>query len=291
MSVVLEPLHPDDEITHVLTLAILQGRADPPRLTILALFSVSAFEQLASSVEEIAKRCFRDQLAWDGIAARQQARWNFGIPDFTGDTLAARGLRYVFVQSQIFGILHRRVFRPFLLTSAYDGHDDFGLEPCLSMVSGMIGRKSLRREAVWRKLTMRAIFASAYGRKATEVVATCVSREIMEKIQAITGANARPPLLQAIRSVAKAAVQVWRRARLEWDLIYSTMPSTTETDLDGSDADVMLWVRPHIVREELVSPTLRTASCVYLQGTAVRQDSPLVVARRQELLGVGSAGG
>ncbi|KIX01770.1 uncharacterized protein Z518_09497 [Rhinocladiella mackenziei CBS 650.93] len=259
-------------------------------------FFVSAFDQLALSVEEISKQFFYNSVT-GVLNPRGGSPW-IGVPDIMGASEAARGLRCLVVQSQIFSVLNRRIFQPFLFTSAYDECD---LEASLSFVSRMIRVKSVHREAVWRTITMRAIYASAYGRKATGIAATSACQEIMHRIQSMTDTKLRSALLQAVRLVAKAAVQIWRRVRLEWDLIYSNMPSSSQTGETYDPSDVLLWVRPHIVREIVTTSTEGEvdgdserqnppigACRIYLQGTALRQDSPLVLARRQELLaGVG----
>ena len=261
-------------------------------------YSICAFDQLAFSVEEISKHFFQERPG--GTASCRRECQPFGVPDIMGDTQAARGLRCLVVQNQIWDILNRRIFQPFLFTSDYALCSDFGKELKLSMVSAMIREKSVHREAIWRTITLRALYASAYGRKAASVAATGVSREIVEKIHAMTATENQPGLLQAVRLVAKATVQLWRRARLEWDMIHSSMPLASDTEGSYGPTDVMLWIRPHIVRENLLSNVngdgeqsdqqeIKTVSCyVYLQGTALRPDSPLVLTRRQEVLaGVG----
>jgi hypothetical protein len=147
----------------------------------------------------------------------------------------------------------------------------------------MIREKSLRREAIWRRITLHAFYASDYGHEVAGAAATHANREMMEVLEAMTAPEDQPALLQAVREVAKAAVEIWRRARLELDLVHSSMPSTANAGAIHGPDDVMLWVRPHIVSEHVDSndrPT--TTSCVYLQGTALRQGSPSVLTLRQE---------
>ena len=222
-----------------------------------------------------------------------QAHRLYGLPDISGRTAAAQGLRCLFVQNQIFSMLHQRVFQPFLLSSVYAGNDEYEPEASLAMVSKMIGAKSVRREALWRATTLRAIYASEYGRKAASELATGVSREIVEKIQFLALADGLPALQASVRSVSKAAVELWRQVRVEWKAVYSSMPSRLHMQ-NSHPADVMLWIRPHIVREgsSLVADVEDSeppkapdrVGCVYLQGTALSQNSPLVLARRQESL-------
>ncbi|EXJ86984.1 hypothetical protein A1O3_03941 [Capronia epimyces CBS 606.96] len=261
-------------------------------------FFVSAFNQLGSLIEEIATQFFQPNP--NNLAHHQQVYQKLGVPDISGVTAAATVLRSLVIQSQIWSIIQRRVFEPFVFISAHGADDEDNVEKEFWALASMIRAKSLRREAMWRSITMRAIYASAAGRKATRIAATRLSMEIMDRIETLTLSETRPALLQAIRVVAKVAVETWRRARLEWDLIHSSMPSTPETwEATSSPSDAMLWVRPHIVRELAIrgtagmevrdetspqqTPTM--ACCIYLQGTALHRDSPLVQARRQELSG------
>ena len=134
---------------------------------------------------------------------------------------------------------------------------------------------------------MRAIYGSAYGRKAATVAAGAVSKEIMERIGFWVAPWGSSLLFQAVRLIVKAAVQIWRRARLEWDVIHSTMPSVPEMLRNQSPAEVMLWIRPHVMREQLSANTQQepnVGAFIYLQGTAIRHDSPLVLTRRQDLI-------
>ncbi|KAK5262802.1 hypothetical protein LTR40_014850, partial [Exophiala xenobiotica] len=79
--------------------------------------------------------------------------------------------------------------------------------------------------------------------------------EIIQAIPAAMGATVveyNSALLYGVRLVAKAAVQIWRRARLELDSVRSSMPVAHATGRSGSPTDVILWVRPHVTREGLM---------------------------------------
>ncbi|OAG39362.1 hypothetical protein AYO21_06378 [Fonsecaea monophora] len=257
-------------------------------------FFVSAFQSLAMSVENVAEQFFRDQPCLNQFLLRA-ARLS-GLPDMTGTTTVARALRSLFIQNQIFTVLHQRIFRPFLFTSSNDECDESGMETCLSRVSTMICAKSVHREAIWRAITMRALYTSSYGRKAASTVATSVSKEIVDKLQSMTLAEYIPGLIKAVRSITKAAVQLWRQVRVEWAAVRSSMsPKILKTEGTSSPADITLRIRPHIYREcfrtvddvgrDSGPPNMPpTAACIYLQGTALCQDSPLVIARRRELM-------
>lgn len=221
------------------------------------------------------------------------------MPDVSDTTEAAELLRSLLVSGQVWSIIHQRIFAPFLFTSAYgtDGWDD--LERILALLSANIRAKSFRREAIWRAIMMRAIYTGNRGRKAAMAAATGLSRDIMEAIGVSTLDGDMPGLLQAVRVVAKRAVQTWRRARLEWNFIHSVMPSTSDTTWDDgaatSPSDIVLWVRPHIVGEVVTHSMYRDPGrtparsspqrprtpgrCVYLQGRVLRQNSRVTQAR------------
>lgn len=251
---------------------------------------MSTFEELALSVEEISMNYFRNEPSLD-LATKITLRLA-GLPTITGTTETSRAWRCLFVQHQIFSVLHTRVFRPFILTSSHDAEDDFGPEPSLAMISKMISSKSVRREAIWRAITTRAIYASEHGRKAAGVVATAVSVEVMEKLQSMATADALPDLLEAVRMVSKRAVELWRQVRVQCPVVRSIMPSIADNEKSDSPSAFILWIRP-LVENEGSSHVAdlegfdgpETVGSIYLQGTAVSQDSPVVVARRQELRG------
>ncbi|KAK5062477.1 hypothetical protein LTR84_004549 [Exophiala bonariae] len=251
-------------------------------------YFVSAFDQLASSVEAISKQFLHDDLG--GRAFTRNEFETSGLPDLMGQSECARGLRGLVMQSQIFRILQQRIFEPFLFVTAYDGDDNYGVDHCLAMIARLIRAKSVNRERIWRSMTMRAVYGSPYGRKAAVAAAGRISEEIMERLQTMAHPTNYDMLLRAVRLVVKTAIQLWRRSRLEWDWISSTMPPVPDRK---RETDTMLWVRPHVARERIMGSvdgeeSNQHGAYVYLQGTGIREDSPLVTARRQELLaGVG----
>ena len=95
-------------------------------------YSVSAFNQLAFSVEEISMHFFEDNVD-DSVAIRREIQIS-GIPDITGHSDAARGLRCLVIQNQIFDVLQRRIFEPFLFPFNYDEYDSYGVDASLSIV-------------------------------------------------------------------------------------------------------------------------------------------------------------
>jgi hypothetical protein len=253
---------------------------------------MSAFHELAVFVEEISKRYFEDLPAVEPVL--EDTFYLFGLPATTGATEAARALRYLFVQNQIFGVLHHRVFEPFIFTSTYDDHEAFALESFLAAVSKTISAKSVRREALWRAVTARAIYATEYGRKAASAVATRVSQEIMDKVRPLASAETVSALFQAVCTVSKTAVELWRQVRVELQVVHSSMPSTPKTGGSYGAVEDMLWIRPHVVREGfgVLAADMEHSDAirVYLQGTMLHQHSPIVLARQEELRREGEAG-
>ncbi|OAP63505.1 hypothetical protein AYL99_02732 [Fonsecaea erecta] len=257
-------------------------------------FFVSAFKSLALSVEKVSEQFFQDQSCLNSALARTVQSSN--LPDVAGMTTPARTLRSLIIQNQIFSVLHQRIFQPFLFPSSYDEGSSPGLEMCLSRISKMISAKSVHREAIWRAITVRALYTSPYGRKAASTVATSASKEIVDKLASMTLAEHVPALIEAVRSIAKAAVELWRQVRVEWAAVRSSMGHRIlEIEGISSLTDVTLWIRPHIFREGARTVDddgrdcgpLRSSSaagCIYLQGTGLCHDSPLVIARRQELM-------
>ncbi|KAJ9615658.1 hypothetical protein H2200_001734 [Cladophialophora chaetospira] len=251
-------------------------------------FFVRAFNELAQSVAEISKRYFRNEPHLD--LATKVTLHSAGLPSITGTSETACAWRCLFLQHQIFSVLHRRVFQPFIFTCDHDTESDYGLEVSLAMMSRMISAKSVRREAVWRAMIMQAFYATEQGRKAASAVATSVSIEVMEKIQSMAPVHALPDLLEAVRMLSKRAVELWRHVRVQWQVIRSSMPSMADMEERRSPLDVLLWIRPHVEREDSEHfaavenfHSSATAGNIYLQGTALSQDSPIVLARRQEL--------
>ena len=218
----------------------------------------------------------------------------------TGDTEEVRGLRSVLAVKLVWDVLHVVIFEPLLFGSAGDGTADCGLSTCLPKVSRMITRKSMRREAIWRAITMQAIYASDYGRKAAIATATLASREIMHQMQRLTVPEPHSQLFQGIRVIVRTAVSIWRRARLELDPVHSSLPmredarSEQDRKTAMNDSDVVLWIRPHIVREDLMS-NIRTGKdggqdddqketyCVYLQGRALGRKELMEMPRKEEI--------
>ncbi|KAI1618577.1 hypothetical protein EDD37DRAFT_647369 [Exophiala viscosa] len=244
-------------------------------------FFIKAFDQLALLVVRLSKEYCSTSLVC--TTTFQEQCTDVGLPDFTDDTEAVRSLQSLFAESQVWKVLHEVIFLPFMFGSAGDDLTDTASSTCLPKVSKLITRKSVRREAIWRAITMQAIYASDYGRKAAIATATLASWEIMHKLQRLCAPELHSQLFQDVRVIVKSAVHIWRQARLVLDPIYSSLETKEDAKrgqdrkLATNDSDVVLWLRPHIVREDLMM-SIRTdedggqdndsqETCyVYLQG-------------------------
>ncbi|KAK5022008.1 hypothetical protein LTS07_010423 [Exophiala sideris] len=193
-------------------------------------FFIKAFDQLALLVEGLSKEyCGISSVC--STTSQEQCK-DVDQPDATGDTGAAQGLRCLFAESLVWEVLHKVVFQPFMFDSTGDSTTDCASSTCLRKISRMITRKSMRREAIWRAITMHAIYASDYGRKAAITTATLASREIMHKMQRLTAPEVHANLLQAVRVIVKTAVSIWRQARLELDPVQSSLSGKEDGRVD-----------------------------------------------------------
>ena len=208
------------------------------------------------------------------------------MPDVFGSTEAACELRSLLIQHKIFRILDARIFQRFLFVP-FDSHPDADLDHILGGLSSLIGQKSMRREGLWRSIVLRAIYTSSEGKATAGTVASTAFNEIMEQVQDLANLGESERLAQAVKQIVKASVEIWRQARVEIDGIHSTMPDTWNSH---KTSDVILWIRPHIVRDRVGSmaswgrddDTLGQ-SHVLLEGFPLRRDASLVMMREKEL--------
>jgi hypothetical protein len=207
------------------------------------------------------------------------------LPELLGSTATATELRSIMVQHKIFKILQRQIFQPYVFV-ALDGYSDAETDQLLITLSRLISRKSVRREALWRSITMRAIYNSLKARETIGIKAASILGEVIEQVEDLATPSSRGPLVAALKEVVRSAIELWRQTQVEADRITSTMPDVST--INGLSS-VLLWVRPHVVRERvalanMVGPVgLSETTTVLLQGTALRQDSPLVLKRYEEL--------
>jgi hypothetical protein len=263
--------------------------------------SIEAFQQLASSIAALSIHHFYDPppaLPKDILRLIPA-----GIPDFLGDTEAARHLRVFYIQHKVFKVLTRRIFQPFLFTlDCRCG----GVDPFLQRLSAAIRAKSERREAAWRQITLRTAYTGAQAKKAIRLVGNKIVVEILNEIKWFTDEDEWSSLAPRVQCVVKAAAELWRYAKLERELVTASMPNTTGLgrgewdEMNQTSSQVgeefehtfVLGVRPRIARDAIhrayLAPheSLETGPVTFLRGMALYDDSKIILARRREMMEV-----
>ena len=247
---------------------------------------MAAFELLAQSIEAVSKDYFSQPP--EGSPLQLSMLLEPNLPEILGSTDTAVELRSIMIQHKIFKVLHRRIFDRSLFVP-FEGFSVFEFDRLLRSVSTLICEKSLRREGLWRSITLRAIYTSSEVKSVLGTTASMVIDELLQELLDLSTPSCREPLIFSLREVVRSAIELWRQTQVEVDRISSTMPDVSNRDTLSS---VLLWVRPHIVRERIGGTGMASwgqddltlgESRVLLQGTALRQDSPLVLKRYEEL--------
>lgn len=225
------------------------------------------------------------------------------LPSFLDNTRASRELRSAYVQHVLSKTLTYRIFQPFLFTLGrrYDKADTF-----FQMLSMDIRRKSVRRETFWRQQTLKAAYTTSDAKESINVAAAVIVDEIVGQLKPFVDPTHLDALLTAVRRIVKLAAETWRLARVERELILASLPSpnadaisndawdehgTPKEGCVGSKEDptrhVILRTFPRIVREaaheDFAEDEGRESACTYAAGRVLFSDSPVVMARRQEL--------
>src|SRR5437762_1208661 len=179
------------------------------------------------------------------------------MPDFMGQTDAARQLRVYYIQHKVFHVLTRRIFQPFLFTlSCRCG----GVDAFLKRLAAGIRSKSERREAVWRQITLRTAYTGPHARRATNLVGHKIVEEILSEIKWFTDEDEWLSLTFSVQFVVKAAAELWRFAKLERELVTASMPNDAGSEGDewheidrkssqvGEDFErtLVLGITPHV---------------------------------------------
>lgn len=224
------------------------------------------------------------------------------LPSFLDNTPAARDLRCAYIEHIISKTLTYRVFQPFLFTLGrrYDKADTF-----FQMLSMDIRRKSVRREAFWRQQTLKAAYTTSDAKQSINVAAAVIVDEIIDHIKHFADPKHLDSLLTGVRKIVKLAAETWRHARVERELVLATFPAPDaesasnegwneyEAALKEDDAvktdptrHVVLRTFPRVWREaahEDFGCGERVTPCIYSNGVVLFSDSPVVMARLQEL--------
>ncbi|EAU38689.1 conserved hypothetical protein [Aspergillus terreus NIH2624] len=225
------------------------------------------------------------------------------LPSFLDNTPASRELRAAYVQHVISKTLTYRIFHPFLFTLGrrYDKADTF-----FQMLSMDIRRKSVRREAFWRQQTLKAAYTTSDAKQSINVVAAVIVDEIVDHLKHFADPRRLDSLVVGVRKIVKLAAETWRHARVERELILASLPApeaevssnddweecgTPKEGTVGSRDDpsrhVILRTFPRIMREaaheDFAEDPEKAAPCIYARGGVLYSDSPVVIARLQEL--------
>lgn len=262
--------------------------------------SLDCFDQLSHLIRELCK----DHFAYLPIDPPKDilSKIPSELPPFLDNTPASRELRSAYIQHVVSKTITYRVFQPFLFTLGrrYDKADTF-----LQMLSMDIRRKSVRREAFWRQQTLKAAYTTSDAKQSINVAAAVIVDEIIDHIKHFADPKHLDSLLTGVRKIVKLAAETWRHARVERELILAAFPApdgedvlneewqecgvTREEDLDQKNSPsrhVVLRTFPRILREaahEDFASGERASPCVYCPGEVLFSDSPVVMARLQEL--------
>lgn len=131
-----------------------------------------------------------------------------------------------YVQHIISKYLCHRIFQPFLfsLGKRYDKADTF-----FQSMSNQLREKSTRKEAVWRHYTLLAGYTASNAKKNAGVAASSVIEEIAGYVKPFADQKNMDIITSGISRIVKFAVETWRYARMEREIITASM-SMDDTD-------------------------------------------------------------
>ena len=242
------------------------------------------------------------------------------LPYFLEDTPSANHLRAAFVCHSISSIITLRIFTPFCF--GLDGEERH-LNSIFSTMSRQLRAKSTRKEALWRQQTLNAAFTTADAKKKINSAAQEVIEEIISSIKDFSNPQDADAIRTGLRRIVKLAVETWRYARLERELITARLPPADEDSKE--EASKGLWLAPTfdpvtgsfrapvpisktevgdrriilrllpLIQREPIHEALRFSDkmkddkgSVYNTGLALYDNSVLILARKQELRMVGN---
>lgn len=222
------------------------------------------------------------------------------LPSFLDNTPASRDLRAAYVQHVVSKTITYRIFHPFLFTLGrrYDKADIL-----FQMLSMDIRRKSVRREAFWRQQTLKAAYTTSDAKESINVVAAVIVDEVSNHLKHFADPRRMDGFLTGIRKIVKLAAETWRHARVERELIIASLPGPEDDNFTPEDwkeyglqegesgsppmRHVLLRPFPRIIREaaheDFLGDEGKTSPCTYSRGAVLYSDSPVVIARQQEL--------
>lgn len=225
------------------------------------------------------------------------------IPSFLGEGDASRALRAAYIQHFISQTLYQRIFHPFLFCA---GSRYAKADSLFQSMSDGLRKKSTRKEAVWRHNTLYAAYTSPTAKKMANLVATSAVTNIVRHIKHFAEPSSLDLIYAGVRKIVKIAVETWRYARLEREMISAQMPpaedpvgtgdewhcrdhkDADQTDPAGHPRQTLLRLLPSISREP-IHESLRAEDQqsdqgqLYCRGVTLCSQCPAVQTRRQEL--------
>jgi len=232
------------------------------------------------------------------------------------DSPASMLLRQAYVQHIISKHLCHRIFQPFLfsLGKRYDKADTF-----FQAMSNQLREKSTRKEAVWRHYTLLAGYTASNAKKNAQVAAASVIEEIAAYVKPFADAGKMDVITSGITRIVKYAVETWRYARMEREIISAAMckDDTEENwwvshdysktqpyankphllnlarDFDG-DRHTIIHLLPVFYREGTLPSLHRPnaeldSGCVFSKGVVLHTDCLPVLHRKKEMRAVQGA--
>jgi hypothetical protein len=220
------------------------------------------------------------------------------------------------VQHIVSRTLNYRIFQPFLFTLGrrHDKADTF-----FQMLSMDIRRKSVCCEAFWRQQTLKAAYTTSDAKQSINVAAAVLVDEIMDQVKHFADPRHLDSLLTDVRKIVKLAAETWRHARVEHELVLAGFPGPGAESVSNEDwleygpaapaaagqeekgwgsgpqkknpsdptRHVVLRTFPRILREaaheDFAGSEERANSCIYSPGILLYSDSPVILARLEEL--------
>ncbi|KAF2432961.1 hypothetical protein EJ08DRAFT_694997 [Tothia fuscella] len=231
------------------------------------------------------------------------------MPLFLADTPASRQLRAAYITHTISTILTTAIFIPFLFSIGrrFDQADSLFAD-----MSQQLRSENPKREAYWRQHTLKATYRAPDAKDKCNHAATAVIEDIVKVITPFGDDGARDAIRTAVRRIVKLAVETWRLARIEREVIEVKMPGFGGSgEEDGKPAfwleqsfgspqacvaerpsqprKIMLRLFPIIQREpvhesfRLTDQDINDQGMVYSHGLALYNDSPPILQRLKEI--------
>ncbi|KAI5819227.1 hypothetical protein BZA77DRAFT_234467, partial [Pyronema omphalodes] len=185
--------------------------------------SIDAFTKLSRDIMEISQEFTTLPIA---PPSRVLSELPPGLPAMLNNSEASMLLRQAYVQHIISKHLCYRIFQPFLfsLGKRYDKADSF-----FQQMSNQLREKSTRKEAVWRHYTLLASYTASNAKKNAVVAAADVIQEISAYVKPFADVQKMDVITSGITRIVKYAVETWRYARMEREIITATI------SMDGLD--------------------------------------------------------